>query len=200
VKLPIGVAVCLVALVIGGSEAPATIEAQRARLPPAAECASPVAGRWKALAFFEIQNTWYEYTLEIREDPKDPTILTGTIFVDSWAGPADRIEPPEPCIARDKGKMEGHGSFVNGNVTFAGGEYHVTEHVCGPRYGYNPDQFTGRLEPERQEFQSVNNDGGVAVNEPMVFRRIGCFENGRKDPGSNVTPPPFFPKRKAAGC
>jgi len=187
VKVPAAVVACLLVLVIGGSEAPATVEAQRARLPPAAECGSPVAGRWKALTYFEIQHTWYEYVLEIHED--------------SWFGPAESIEPPTPCIERDKGKMTANGSFKNGTVEFDGSDFELVEQICGPRYGYNPDRFTGRLEPERQEFQSVNNDGGAAVNEPIVFRRVGCFEqDGRKSPGSNVTPPPFFSKQHASGC
>jgi hypothetical protein len=41
---------------------------------------------------------------------------------------------------------------------------------------YRPDHFTGTIDPAIQEFQSVNNDGGRAVNDPMVFRRIACGE------------------------
>lgn len=200
-RLPsLAIAALLGVMTIGVREAPATVEEQRARLPPAAECASPVAGKWKSLNFDLRQRTWYEYILEVHEDPNDPTRLTGMIYVDTWNGPEDSPEPPVPCQRRFKGQMVGRGSFVNGDVAFGGGEFELTDVECGRAPMYNPDQFTGRLEPERQEFQAVNNDGGDAVNEPTVFRRVGCFDNQRKDPDGKVAPPPFFPKHHSSGC
>jgi len=193
------VAIAIV-VITAARDAPATIEEQRARLPPAAECSSPMAGRWRSLNFNEYEGAWYQFTLEIREDPRDSSLLTGEIFVDTWDGVATTAEPPVPCIRRSKGKMNGHGTFKHGEVFFGGSDYRRTEQVCGPTVGYNPDQFTGKLDTERQEFQAVNNDGGIMVNAPTVFRRIGCFEqDGRKSPDSDVTPPPFFPKR-TSGC
>jgi hypothetical protein len=51
----------------------------------------------------------------------------------------------------------------------------VLQHrACGHPHGYNPDNFSGEIDPWRAEFQSVNNDGDRAVNEPHVFRRIRC--------------------------
>ena len=63
--------------------------------------------------------------------------------------------------------------------------------ICGSSigFGYNLDNFTGTIDPEIQEFQSVNNDGGISVNEPNVFRRIRCFEGPA--PTDDVEPPPF---------
>jgi hypothetical protein len=194
------IAAWLAALTIGSPDAPATVEEQRARLPPAAECNSPVAGRWKALDYSERQNSWYQYVLEVHEDATDPSVLTGMIYIDTWTGPGTSPEPPVPCHWRYQGKMVGHGTFTGGQVEFAGSEFQLTQQICGGYIAYNPDHFTGKLEPERQEFQSVNNDGGVAVNEPTVFRRIGCFEDGRKEPDKSVAPPPFFPKERKSGC
>lgn len=200
-RLPtIAIAAMLALMTVGVSEAPATVEEQRARLPPAAECPSPVAGKWKSLSFDERQRTWYEYVLEVREDPKDPSILSGTITVDAWEGPEDSPEPPVPCRRRFRGKMPGHGSFVHGEVAFGGGEFELIGTECGADPVYNPDQFTGTLDPVRHEFQAVNNDGGDAVNEPAVFRRIGCVDSERKQAGSDVAPPPFFPKHRSSGC
>jgi hypothetical protein len=166
-----------------------------------------VAGKWKSLHYRDRYGDWYDFILEIHEDQKDPTKLTGTIYVDTWYGPPNIAEPVTPCQQRIKGKMTAEGSFVGGEVVFgATSELDVTEVICGSAGGYAPDHFSGRLEVERQEFQSVNNDGAMSVNEPTVFRRIGCFDDAhqelRKDPArSDVAPPPFFPKHEhRSGC
>jgi hypothetical protein len=200
----VAIAALLATMIVRIPEAPATVAEQRARLPPAAECESPVEGKWRALIYSQNGQDWYEFTLEIHHDPVDEKILTGTILVDTWYGPEDKPEPPTPCTHRIKGKMKGHGTYpggVDGEVYFGGTEYEVVEEVCGYSVGYNPDNFTGRIEPDRQEFQSVNNDGGVAVNEPTVFRRIGCFDNNNepKQPEKDVKKPAFFPKRRSTG-
>ena len=195
------IAAMLATLTIGAPDAPATVAEQRARLPPAAECSSPVTGKWKALDYDERRGQWYEFILEIRQDPKDESQLSGMIYVDMWDGPANSPEPPTPCQHRYKGKMDGRGQFTNGEVQFGGTNFTLVEEICGGMYGYNPDNFTGKLQPELNEFQSVNNDGGAAVNEPTVFRRIGCFDDSRKDPSSaDVKPPPFFPHKQSSGC
>ena len=181
-------------------DAPATVEEQRARLPPPAACASPVAGTWKALSFDVRQQRWYDLRLEVREDPQDASRLTGKISVDTWEGGASASEPPVPCTGRYRGTMPGSGSFANGLVDFHGGDFTLAEVVCGQFISYNPDRFTGRLEPERQEFQAVNNDGGAAVNEPVVFRRVGCLDDARREGSAVVAPPPFFPKHRSGGC
>jgi hypothetical protein len=51
---------------------------------------------------------------------------------------------------------------------------------------YHPDHFTGTIDPQREEFQSVNNDGGRAVNDPMVFRRIGCVDQAGSAGGNST--------------
>ena len=187
-------------MMVFAPDAPATVEEQRARLPPPAACASPVAGHWKALAFDVRQQRWYDLALDIREDPANPAQLSGTIAVDSWEGDASAAEPPVPCTGRYRGKMAAHGSFTGGVVDFAGESFELGAVICGDFVGYNPDRFTGRLDPERQEFQALNNDGGEAVNEPVVFRRVGCVTGDRKQPRGAVAPPPFFPKHRAGGC
>ncbi|HTE55831.1 MAG TPA: hypothetical protein VK698_33480 [Kofleriaceae bacterium] len=183
-------------------EAPATVAEQRARLPPAAECESEVAGKWKALVYSEATASWYEYLMEVRHVEGSATALTGVIYVDAWTGGPTDPEPGQ-CHGnrRMKGKQKARGTFTGGEVAFGGQDFELQEILCGDRngIGYNPDQFTGRLEKERHEFQSVNNDGGAAVNEPSVFRRIGCFDDeARQNP--DVKPPPFFPARSEGGC
>ena len=192
----------VVAMVIRLPEAPATVAEQRARLPPAAECESEVAGKWRGLVYSENTRSWYDYTMEVRHVEGSKDFLTGVIYVDTWWGTPQESEPGA-CSGRGryKGKMMGRGFYRGGQVMFGGGAFEQTEVVCGEGViGYNPDQFTGRLEKDRQEFQSVNNDGGAAVNEPTVFRRVGCLDDEpRKDP-TGVAPPPFFPERREGGC
>jgi hypothetical protein len=190
----------VLALTLGVADAPATVAEQRARLPPPAECESPIAGKWKALVYSFPTEAWYEHDLEIHQDPKDPTVLTGMHYVDAWTGVPDKPEPTT-CTQRQKGKMVAHGTFLDGKVAFYSGDYELVQVVCGDLTGYNPDNFTGRLEPERQEFQAVNNDGGMSVNEPAVFRRVACFDgSGPKARDPKVAPPAFFPKRRTGGC
>jgi hypothetical protein len=52
------------------------------------------------------------------------------------------------------------------------------------------------------EFQSVNNDGGRAVNDPVVFRRVQCNDGEHLDsePRIAVAPPPFYPPEDEGGC
>jgi hypothetical protein len=188
-------------VVIAVSVAEATVEEQRARLPPPVDCLTAVAGRWRALKYRESDSQWYEYTLEVDQDRDDSSRLTGMIYVDFWTGPADSTEVPvgPDCTYHIQVKMDAVGTYRNGDIEFGARDgFEYTGVLCGRARGYYPDHFTGQLDPALQEFQSVNNDGNVAVNVPTVFRRIGCFENGRKQP-SDVAPPPFFPKHRS-GC
>src|SRR5687768_17456758 len=159
--------------------APATVAEQRIRLPPAAECQSEVEGRWKALIWTPYERAWYEFVAEIHRAPGSATELTGVIRVETWLGGPDRSEPG-PCTGgrHYRGTMPATGSYVDGQVRFGGVRFEIGEVFCGA-FGndYYTDQFTGKIEKERQEFQSVNNDGGNAVDEPTVFRRIGCLED-----------------------
>jgi hypothetical protein len=196
------IAALLLAMTVRLQEAPATVAEQRARLPPAAECESDIAGRWRAQVYSEATESWYEFTLEVRHVEGSADALTGVIHAHLWVGPPALTEPSCAGGSRYKGRMEGRGWFRNGEVFFGGGAFQPTEVVCGDYAGtgYNPDQFTGRVDKQRQEFQSVNNDGGAAVNEPTVFRRIGCFDDEPRANPHVATPPPFFPARREGGC
>jgi hypothetical protein len=196
------IAALLLAMTVRLPEAPATVAEQRARLPPAAECESEIAGKWRAQIYSETTKSWYEFTLDVRHVDGSADALTGLIHVHLWVGGRELTEPSCTGGSRYKGKMEGRGRFRNGEVLFGGGAFQLTEVICGDDVGtgYNSDQFTGRVDKERQEFQSVNNDGGAAVNEPTVFRRIGCFDDEPRANPAVAKPPPFFPARREGGC
>jgi hypothetical protein len=192
----------LATMIFRPAMAPATIAEQRARLPPAAECSDPVEGRWKGIAFEGWRNQWYDATLEIRKVEGSDTQLTGMIYIHMWTG-GEQATEPTGCDQglRFKLKMTGAGSYDKDKsfVHFGGTSWELQEEICGFMGGYNLDQYTGTIDPEIQEFQSVNNDGGAAVNSPTVFRRIGCLEETPKA-NVDVTPPPFYPERKSSGC
>ena len=184
-----------------------TIEEQRARLPPAAECDDEVvAGIWRSHSYNPRYRDWAVFTLSIRRVPEQPSELVGTITNHEWYGtPAD--EEPPPCGPGTGEEwtvsMDGRGHVSeDGQIFFGGvGVWRLDQIQChrGPG-GYNLDQFTGVIDPSILEFQSVNNDGGRAVDEPVVFRRIRCAPvQSAVSPAVNPVPPPFYPQL-GGGC
>jgi len=183
--------------------AAATVEEQRARLPPPAECQDPVEGIWSSHQFWETRNQWYMFTLEIHRASPGSSELTGTIQSDYWnGGPKDQQAPPCPTY-HFLIHMPAKGSFRDGEVDFGGTSWTIEKSYCGGSPGrYFPDHFTGKIDPKIQEFQSVNNDGGYAVNVPTVFRRTRCFDSpdgAAPVPTISVTPPALAPKERG-GC
>jgi hypothetical protein len=196
--------VALVAFFIFPQPAPATIQEQRERLPPPAECSDEVAGIWKSHQYDPLYNDWYIFTLDINRVDGDPNRLTGTIQAHSWDGGPEDEEPP-PCRPGHfhwTVRMTAEGELDGMNVVFRGLTWAPENAYCGQAPGpgsYNVDRFHGTIDAAIQEFQSVNNDGGRAVNVPTVFRRISCHEPDAAPPSPHVNPvpPPFFPER---GC
>lgn len=205
--LALGALCVAVAFVV--PRARATIEEQRARLPPAAECADEsVAGTWRSHQFEPRRNMWTIFELQIRRVNGQPNRLEGIIVNHSWDGYAQHQEPP-PCGPINRSdwwvSMDGVGeAYPDGRIQFGGiGEWRMDRVICGAGLGrgeYNLDNFTGVIDPVRLEFQSVNNDGGWAVNEPTLFRRIRCppMESAQA-PSVNPVPPDFYPDT-STGC
>ncbi len=200
--LPVVALACLLV----PSLAPGTVTEQRARLPPPQTCADNAVGVWKAHFWVEHMRTWHIFVLEIRRAEGPGSGLVGTIKADLWeAGPGQ--QEPGPCKGslRMLVTMQGRGEYdrTNRQIRFGGTSYEIDEIACGSYYGgYNLDQFSGRIDPELQEFQSVNNDGGQLVDQPAVFRRIRCFDPP-PPPRVSVEPPPFQPPvttREQRGC
>lgn len=198
-----GLVAALTALVLLPTLAPATIEEQRARLPPPAppeSCQNPVEGVWRSLRWYPGNSAWYSFVLEIHQTG---TTLTGRIEAHSWDTAPNQ---PDPGACR-----AGLNHFVvdqtargtvapNLTIDFAATAWRVAEVPCGSRpWSYNLDHFRGRIDTTLQEFQSVNNDGGLQIDEPTVFRRIRCFEPQER-PHPYVAPPALQPPRRHLGC
>jgi hypothetical protein len=184
-------------------DVPASIQEQRARLPPPADCPDPVEGYWKAHYYQQQYGHWYVRTLEIHRKDKE---LTGKIIAHYWDGSPTDVNPPpcKPGLTMEQViNMPARGTFEDGNIDFGGTSWTAEPPICSKgTVGYNPDRFTGKLDPKLHEFISVNNDGGIAVNEPNVFRRIRCLEAPPPSgtAGEKVQPPPFEPPKRLMSC
>ena len=187
-----------------------TVAEQRARLPPPAQCSDTVAGVWKSHDFRGHRGVWEVFTLRIRR--KDATTLVGTIHNQYWFGDADDAEPGV-CEGGHHAEvsMDAEGTIFDATINFHGvGQFRVDKVHCGSTsIRYVLDNFTGEIDPELLEFQSLANDGIVAINEPTVFRRIDCHRDdedpaGAQGPRVVVAPPDFYPPEDpssgAAGC
>jgi hypothetical protein len=185
---------------------PASVAEQRARLPKAAECEDPVAGTWKAHAFYSHVQEWYVFTLHIRRAASDPTLLEGHILAMGWdAGPTE-AEPPA-CSAgiRRYGVREpARGSFREGRLVFEATSYAYEGEQCGNIGTYLLDRFSGTLDGPRQEFQSVlNADAPEWRDVPTVFRRIDCGDGASPSsptPSRPAKTPSMQPPSSRGGC
>ncbi len=138
-------------------------------------CEDPVAGTWVAQKFKMVggRGRWVRFRLIVR---RDGTQLTGRIVSRIWDGTASDHEPPEcrPFISDMTWEMAGTGFVAGDQMTFRGGTARVIRSDCPSSGTYAPDAFSGTVDPERERFSSVNNDGAYDVNEPYVFRRVAC--------------------------
>ncbi len=159
---------------------PSSVEGQRALLPAATTCEDPIAGVWRALKYSPtFGGQWVRFTLRIR---REGDALTGTIRSRIWRGtPSDRTPPACRVGQTDTTHaMVATGRATGTAITFGASTHRLVADHCPQLFGgvndYAPDHFSGTIDPLRQEFQSVNNDGAYDVDEPYVFRRIGCLD------------------------
>lgn len=190
-------------LVLGPALGRATIEEQRARLPPpATACDDPVAGQWRAHVFYRHVMQWYVFVLDIQREQGDA--LTGTIRAEFWDGSEHDPQPPS-CGTTRRGEVFEH---ARGDVEGLALRFEATdwrdEQVCGSiGGGYLLDRFSGTVDPERMEFQSLlNADAPEWRDVPTVFRRVRCPNPGpdADEPKVVVAPPPYEPPEDRAGC
>lgn len=183
-----------------------TVAEQRARLPPPAACKDPVAGVWKSHSYDERHGDWTVFTLEIHRVTPGRDEFEGRITNHSWVAEAHESSPPA-CRGelRYMVSMDAKGTVQAGHINFWGiGTWSLDAVPCGHwNMGYNLDHFSGQIDPELLEFQTVNNDGGRAVNDPVVFRRVKCNDGEEPDPEPRiaVSPPAFYPPDdQSNGC
>lgn len=159
---------------------PGSVAQQRSLLPGAAHCDDPVVGVWRAHKYSPQFRDWAHFTLRVRRADSDR--LEGTITTRLWNGTRFDSTPP-PCgpdLYDYTVQMNARGMARGQSITFGSRAYRVLRATCPRPFGltYNPDRFSGTIDPDRQEFQSVNNDGGRDINAPYLFRRIDCDPEG----------------------
>ncbi len=180
--------------------APADIQEQRARLPPPADCTDPVEGVWMSHTFYPHVSEWYIFTLTVRRVAGNPSALEGSVHSMFWTGEAQRSEPPA-CGQGDRRSVNepAQGRLEGGTIFFGGTAWQSAPDSCTVVHGgYNPDRFSGVIDPRLQEFQTRVEDGGIFRGEPTVFRRVRCLDPA-SPPHVAVEPPPFYPRRDG-GC
>ncbi|MEO6420820.1 MAG: hypothetical protein ABIP39_15515 [Polyangiaceae bacterium] len=165
---------------VGPGDAPKgnTIEGQRALLPSAKTCKDPVEGVWESLKYNPHGSSWVRFTLLVHR--AESGTLSGSIHSHTWYGnPLDRVPPPcspfgfEMSVAM---KATGRVDLMT-HISFSASAYTVTAVQCPSAHAdYAPDNFSGIIDTDRQEFQSVNNDGATDIDAPYVFRRTGCID------------------------
>jgi len=203
-----GLTACLIGALAAGlslysSPAPATVADQRARLPPPAACKDPVSGVWQSHAWHELYEEWGRFTLTVRRVEGSETALEGEMINESWYGPnTESIRGP--CVGRIQYivSMTAEGSYIDGAVEFHGTSWKMDEALCAVDqwFGYNLDRFSGVIDHDIQEFQSVNNDGGRYIDVPTVFRRVSCDDRVDPTPRVAVAAPAFYPEEEERGC
>lgn len=214
------------AIALAPSKLLGSIEDQRARLPPPAEidggadCSDPAAGVWIGQQYNGRSRSWQRYQLTIRRVAAGSNALTGEVRVHFWDGWASHSTPLFDCSRPHLSAeivQNAEGALDGAQLRFGGRDWRTSRVFCQPagtRIAYNPDHFAGVIDTSLQEFQSVNNDGGTAVNEPVVFRRTQCPQrtsaNGTRADAPRVVvnteslaPPPLphtHARRSLFGC
>jgi len=210
------------ALALWPRDLPASIEDQRARLPPAPqanECVDDVSGVWRAHVYYSRLRDWYRYELRIQ---RTGDALTGSIHLRGWTGRPEETEPPvcRPGLrdaewsetATGSVSQTAQGTFVRFDAT----SWRVERTHCGSASGdYALDHFAGLIDAQRQEFTSINSytfSSGERFEDPTLFRRVECPRRaggaGPTQPqvivqGLGSQPPPALPeprRRRLFGC
>jgi hypothetical protein len=203
-RLAILLATLSAGLLLGPALGRATIEEQRDRLPPpATECSDPIAGQWRAHVFYAHVRQWYVFVLDIERVGESE--LRGSIKAEFWDGDDDDQQPPECRIGSGRAAVfePASGEAKGLDIRFDATSWR-DEQVCGSLgLDYLLDRFSGTIDPERMEFQSLlNADAPQWRDIPTVFRRVRCGPHGEDEsvPRIVIAPPPFQPPDPEHGC
>src|SRR5262249_21465406 len=140
--------VAMAALVLFPQTLRATVEEQRARLPPPATCPDAVEGVWMSHKYDPRFSDWYVFTLRIRRAAPGSPSLVGDIQAHFWDGLPSDQQPPAcmPGMKHHIVFMSAMGMSEAGQIQFWGTSWRPEQSFCGPmlRAGqYNLDHFSG---------------------------------------------------------
>lgn len=157
------------------SGGPNSLQAQGARLGGGTACEDAVAGVWKSSIYDVLRGQWYAFTLTVH---RRGDLLSGTIHSKFWIGSARSARVPTSCAETKLFavvSMPAMGRVEDGMVRFGARSWKLDNLYCGDTISYSPDRFTGRIDPEAHQFQSVVTDGANLIDQPMLFRRVACI-------------------------
>jgi hypothetical protein len=165
----------LLSLLVGIPLAEGDLVERRGEPPPPqtgeVECGGDrVVGVWRGRN--RIHQWTYVTTLHIQRDGGNN--LRGRMLVTAFTGGG---RPPPPCRPGQlayRVSQPAVGTADGLRVDFRATSYNLDRNICGSSYGYNLDRFTGTIDPGTSMLRAVNNDNGVAVNAPVMFRRLRC--------------------------
>lgn len=143
----------------------------RALLPSFGMCSDPVVGTWRSQKYRA--GEWVRFILRVERDGER---VRGTITSRIWTGsPAD---PRPRCGAfgfDNTWVMDATGRWNGSQLTFESSRARLVEqHCAGSGQGYAPDNFRGTVDPMRDTYAAINNDGAYDIDEPYTFRRTSC--------------------------
>ncbi|MDP3277109.1 MAG: hypothetical protein Q8Q09_18095 [Deltaproteobacteria bacterium] len=197
--------------------APASIEDQRARLPPTqvrGGCSDEVSGRWIAHVYYAQLRDWYRYELLLTQRGD---VLSGSIRLRGWTGTPSESEPPacRPGLRDAEWSEPAEGLVIRGpdglSVRVDATSVRIEATHCGSASGtFALDHFAGRIDPTTQEFVSTNTYtfGAQTLTDLTVFRRVACADGASPSPpiAPTVTVPQAHedpsprPSRRAFRC
>jgi hypothetical protein len=137
-------------------------------------CEDPIAGTWVAYRYSPEFRDWARFTLRV---VREGTSLDGTIVARMWRGlPSERRPPPCSADGWDYTvTMRATGNLIGDRMAFGATTHEVTRVDCASSFfSYNPDHFSGSVDPLADRMHTVNNDGGRDVNAPYEFHRTSC--------------------------
>ena len=152
-----------------------SVGAQRRRIGGGATCEDPVAGTWKSSIYDGIRHEWYAFTLSVQ---RTGNTLSGTIRSHFWAGSAAASAAPSSCAQTRLHalvSMPAQGRYEGGRLRFGARSWQLEQLWCGgATFAYQPDRFTGTVDEQSHELQTIVTDGVNLIDQPMVFRRVAC--------------------------
>ena len=140
-------------------------------------CADPISGVWTARVWRDRQQKWDMVVLTIRRT--DQAALEGTIEVFTWDGDADQRRPrrcSDGSPAMSHVIQSATGALAGDRFDLQGAEPRWLRAICAPTssVGYQPDHFSGVLQPTASRLDTVNDDGNTDQGRPHVFSRTTC--------------------------
>ena len=139
---------------------------------PSGTCEDPIVGVWRAHRY-EVPGRHVAFTLRITS--REGNRLTGTIVNRAWSGSRSQTRPPRcaPGVVDDTTTMPATGTLVGTHFHFDALRFDRRTNCYSSGGRYYLDHFDGQLMGAR--LGVTNNDGAADINQPYVFRRIGCL-------------------------